>query len=152
MSQTPAPAVPFLNILWVMFFTTPLLFCFVAWSQTKAVGGVNPTLDWILPGVAVVDAILALLVPNAILARAGAKLRATPGVPLGRPTDVQCAQAATPAWVLRFILLELISLVGLLHALTTGNSNAIIPYAAVSLFGMFLSRPTPDKIRSSLGF
>lgn len=146
------PAAPVLNLLWVSFFTMPLLFCFVAWSQNQPVAGFDPRLDWILPVAAIVDAFMALLIPRAVLARAAEKLRVPSGTTPGAPTDLQCAQAATPAWLLRFILLELISLVGLLHALTTGNSNAIIPYAAASLFGMFLSRPTPEKIRQSLGF
>jgi hypothetical protein len=118
-----------LQIIWAFLFlgTAPLIFLSYQASQAGAAEGDFAQMKLIFTVVAVVEFVLAWLLPKIICG--------------------QSIQASFAGWVIQFALFESICLFGfILVFVMTKKFNDIFPFMALSYLGFILRFPTEDKI------
>ncbi len=66
------------------------------------------------------------------------------------PSFKEIAEKSSVGWILRWILLEAVTLMGFMSSMLYGEPTAIYPFAAASLVCFALTVPSEQKIRSGL--
>jgi hypothetical protein len=93
----------------------------------SAVGHIPSSFFFIAAGVSL---ILAFVIPNLLLKR----------------QKVLTVKKVLPIWLVRWALLESVTLFGFLNAMLNANPQAIYPFAGASLIGFVLSFPSERKL------
>ncbi len=109
----------------------------------SAAGAVHPI---IFVGLAMGAAAAAVLVPKQTLTLAKKNMAVE-----GLETSLrEIAKRVLPASIVRWMLIEMIVLVGFLFSMLSAQPSAIYPFAAASLLGFILTFPTEKKFRAFL--
>ena len=99
--------------------------------------------------IAAVFAAAAYFVPRLMLRELAASFRAQPNS-LSNVELKDLTEKVLPAWIVRWVLLEAVTLVGFTASILYALPTAIYPFAAVSLVAFALTFPSEEKIRSQL--
>lgn len=136
--------------IWGVFMTAQVAFAFAPWAmlQLGNVDGVTVDLGAALPFVAAVDLVLAVLLPRALWRRAAETLAKTSGAL--KLTAAEIVKITAPGLILQLVLLELINLMGVLHAIMAQDPRFSAPYAAIAVLGTLLAIPKEATMRERL--
>lgn len=154
--RKPNPAFVLL-ILWAAMLATQAVFVFVARTATSgalsapdqvAMGPARGSLSVpMFAGLAIVSLLLAIFLPKLLMKPQIAKLEQTGGpVPIEKLVPI-----AVTGKIIRWAMLESITIYGLMLALFNADPNIILPFAAVALIGFALTFPSEKSIRGFLG-
>lgn len=163
-ARRPNPLATLL-ILWAAMLSTQAIFILIARTATSGSQPSNPDSltntipDYSAPAatgtlpipmfvaLAAVSVLLAYFLPKLIAKAQIAKLKQEGGtIPLEKIIPI-----AVTTKVIRWAMLESVTLYGLILSLTNADPNLILPFAAVALVGFALSFPSEKGIRGALG-
>lgn len=161
-SKPKANPLTVLLILWAAMMSTQAIFVIIA--RTATLGGqasVAPAVAsdaaaapgvYGLPvpmfaGLAVISVLMAVFLPKLLVKAQVSKLGQT-----GERVSLEkLAPIATTMMIVRWALLESVTLYGLILSLTNADPNLILPFAAVALIGFALTFPSESGMRKALG-
>jgi hypothetical protein len=106
-------------------------------SMPPAASAIGHVPEWIFYVAAGACALMALVIPRLLSKGTGE----TPQM-----TSQKTSQKILSAWLVRWVLLEAITLIGFLDAMLSAEPSAIYPFAGVALIGFLFSYPSERKI------
>lgn len=109
----------------------------------SSLGSINPL---VFGAVGLLAVAMAFFIPKLLLSTAKSRLASS-------PTELTLRDISAkvfPVLLIRWMLIEMITLVGFVASMLSGDTSMIYPYAAASLLGFVLTFPTEQKFRSSL--
>lgn len=109
-------------------------------SMPPAASAIGHIPEWIFYAAAGVSLLMAFAIPRLLLKRV------KPGFGADGRLAGETARKTLSAWIVRWILLEAITLIGFLDAMLSAEPSAIYPFAGVALVGFLLSYPSERKI------
>lgn len=113
-------------------------------APASALGTLNPQLFMI---VAAIVALAAFLLPRVLLQSIRRHFMANP------PAEVVSREVMArvlPVWIVRWALLESITLLGFVVSMLNNDPPTIYPFAGAALVGFVLSLPNEQKLRAAV--
>lgn len=97
--------------------------------------------EWVFVVAAVASLLLAYFIPQFLLKKSKPAFGAN-----GEVTS-ESMQKILPAWLVRWALIESVTLFGFLNSMLNANPRAIYPFAGAALIGFMLSFPNERKLK-----
>jgi hypothetical protein len=123
----------------------------------SSIGAIDPKIFMVIAGVLLISA---FLIPRLLFAAARKRLQdpsrarsaPAPGAlstAFGELSMQEIMQSVFVVWIVRWALLESITMIGFVSSMLSAQPVVIYPFAAVSFIGFALTFPTEEKIRAS---
>lgn len=145
--RKPVVSPPFFAsfVIWAFLMAGCVMHSVIAYSVLKnrnEAGSQSGFNEYVMTGFAVLIAALAWQVPK-LLSRVK-----KPSVPLREISDTELVRIGMFGFVLRLAMIEGISLIGFVLAITAGRFEAMWPFSAAALIGFFLARPNRESLEN----
>ena len=109
----------------------------------SSLGHVNPMIFMIAAGAML---LVAALLPQLLL-----KQVKSTSYDFQNQDDIRNAmKKVLPIWIVRWAMLESVTLMGFVNSMLNNDPSAIYPYAAVAAFGFIVTFPTEAKLRAAV--
>lgn len=138
------PAQVTLFMIWVAQLVVPLILLAIAILKPPVGSPTIGNLEQTLTFAALVMTAMAWFVPK-LIARAQVKIKNEPIREVG-----DLMKTLTPAFLVRWSLLEGLAILGFLLVILGNPIKRSLPLFAVSLIGLIINRPSPEKAKSLL--
>jgi len=137
------------RVLWGSLIMSQVAYLAVAHVSVRA-GGPGPSFVQILVGAAIMSALAAYFLPR-VIAHAAVKQRLTEGRTLAELSLTDLLPLLFAPLLVRWALIESISVFGLVAAFMSNDLQAQYPFAAAGILGMLLNFPSESKVRDLAG-
>ena len=150
-SQKSLKSILILKIIWAALFFSLFVYggtiFYKISTSGSSPGEVKPIIAQALSSMAIFCLLLAVFLPRYFIKQEKIKLNLTSSTPINLEGILE---GFAPYLVLRFVLLESVTIFGFVLAFLSDNISYYLPFLAISVLGYIMNFPTEEKIKNMI--